>query len=152
MLDIASLIKTKLETDWTEDDPAFADIAWVYDEFNPNDPKLQVLLEISPAKSNFITRDIYRIEHLCKITIYVRPTNYMPDTIATFKTTFLNVKTEIDRILSPRFGVTGIYSVEKQGWRDIEMAVGRDIKSTKEPIVFTAQQEIKTIYYEGDLA
>ena len=151
MLDIASLIYTKLQTDWTETTPiSFAEIAWKYDEFDPKDPKLQVLLEIGLSKSLFITRDVYKIEQVCIIRIFIRPVNYLATTIATFKTVFLALKTEIDRILAPRFGVTGIYSVEKLGWKDEPIEVGRDSKGKgKEPIVFVSEAQIKCIYYEG---
>jgi len=155
MKDVASIIKNFLEANWTEDTPGTIDIKWAFDEYNPNDPSLQILLENMPDKKTFITRNYYRIEHSCKISIFVRPVNYLPTTIETYKVTFNNMKTEIDRILNVnRFGLSPIYSVTPEGWRDIDFEVGRDSKGKtgKEPITFIAEQVIRTIYYEGDWA
>lgn len=151
MLDISNLLEAYIYANWTETNPALANIAFTFDEFNPNDPKLQILFENGADKKTWLTKDVYRIEHSCKISIFVRPVNYMPTTIATFKTTFLKMKIEIDRILNLKFGVTGITDVELAGWRDIDFEVGRDSKGKtgKEPIVFVAEQIIRTIYYIG---
>ena len=150
MLDISTLLSAFITSNWTETNPTLPSIT--QDEFDPNDPKLQILCENGADKKVWITRNIYRVEHSCKITIFVRPVNYMPPTIAAFKVTFLNVKIEIDRILNLKFGITGIFDVEMAGWRDIDFEVGRDSKGKtgKEPIVFVAEQVIRTIYYEGN--
>jgi len=159
MLDTPAIIEAYIYAHWVETNPAKTDILWTFDEMNSNWKgkvdgdlpliQVQILFENLAAKESFITREIYRVEHKLKISIFVRPVKYMPDAIASAKTTFLNAKKEVDRILRIRFGISGIYSISLTGWTDIEMAVGRDIKSTKEPITFTAEQIINTIYYEG---
>jgi hypothetical protein len=153
MIDVTDKLKTAIYGGWTETDPALASVAFMFDEYNPNDPKLQILFENEPAKPVWITRNIYRIEHNCKISIFVRPANYMPDTITTFKTTFQNIKTQIDALLT-KFGVTNIYSVGLGGWRDVDFEVGRDSKGKtgKEPIVFVAEQIVVCTYYIGAFA
>lgn len=155
MKDIASIIKNFLEANWTEDTPGTISIKWAFDEYNQNDPSLQILLENMTDKKTFITRNYLRVEHPIKISIFVRPVNYLPATIATYKTTFNNMKTEIDRILNGnRFLVSGLYSVAPGSWKDIDFQVGRDAtgKTGREPIVFQSETIITAVYYEGDFA
>jgi hypothetical protein len=154
MLDISKLISDFIVAQWLEDDPDDDDIAFTFDEFNPNNPKIQMLFENGTDKKVWITRNIYRVEHSCKLSIFVRPVNYMPLTIDAAKATFLAIKIEVDRILNLKFGITGIQATELGGWKDIDFEVGRDAKGKtgKEPITFVAEQVIRTIYYEGEFA
>lgn len=161
MLDISATLEAILNdvASWTEDDPAFEDLVFRFDEFDPKNPKLQILFQNGPDKKTWVTKGIYRIEHQCTISIYIRPTNYKPATIALFKTTFLNMKTEIDRILS------GVELTILSGWKDIDFEIGRDTGLTHhEPITFKATQTVTSTlssstdifapleapHYEGD--
>jgi hypothetical protein len=148
MKDIVEIISEFIGSEWIETDPSTAVLRVTKDEFDPNDPVFQVLLENGPAKSVWITRDIYRVEHTCKVSVFIRPLNYLPSVITSSKVTFINSKVEVDRIFRDRFGVSGVYSVELQGWNDI----GFETRGTgDEPIVFHAVQVIKCIYYEGEV-
>lgn len=154
MIDISTIIQDYISDEWTEDDPAEASIAFKLDEYDSNDPAIQILIVNGSDKKTWLSRNIYKVEHTSKISIFVQLPHYMPSSVDTYKTTFLNMKKEIDRILNLRFGITGIISVELTGWKDIGMEVGRDAtgKTGKEPIVFIAEQTVKTIYYEGVFA
>jgi hypothetical protein len=151
MLDISKLISDFIVAQWLEDDPDDDDIAFTFDEYNQHNPKIQILIENGPDKKVWITRNIYRVEHSCKLSIYLRPVNYMPPTIDAAKATFLAIKFEVDRILNLKFGITGIQATELSGWKDIDFEVGRDSKGKtgKEPITFVAEQIIRCTYYEG---
>jgi len=152
MIDIASSIKTVISNtiNWTEDDPVSTSVSFTLDEMDPKNPTLQVLLENGASKFTFVTYDYYKIEQDCKITLYVRPVNYMESTITAYKTTFLNAKTQIDKILaSKKFSISNLASVDPGGWKDIDMEVGRDTKKFhNEPIVFVSEQVVKVIYYD----
>ena len=151
MLGIATLIKTKIQTDWTETNPPIADLKYSFDEFDPNQMTPQILFENGPAKQTWIVKDVYRIEHELKITIHVRPTNYLPTTIANLRTTFLNFKTEIDRILRlARYTISGVTVTELSGWKDEPIEIGFDqTQKPREPIIWKSVQTVKTIYYIG---
>lgn len=151
MLDISNLLEAYIYAQWTETDPVKTSITFKFDEFDPNDPKLQMLFENGADKKTWLVKDVYRIEHSCKISIFVRPPQYLSATITAFKTTFLKMKIEIDRILNLKWGISGITNVELTGWKDIGFEVGKNGKGKtgKEPITFVAEQVISTVYYIG---
>lgn len=152
MLDVSNKLKTYILAGWTETNPAAASVAFTFDEYNPNDPKTQILFENLTDKKTWLTKGIYRLEQECKITIFLRPANYSLATITATKTTYGKIKTEVDKILSVgRFIITGLNSVGLNGWKDLGLEVGRDgnKEGSKEPIVFTSEQVVNCIYYEG---
>jgi len=151
MIDVSGTIATYLASNWTETNPGTADVKYAKDEFDSNSLYPQIVLENGASRSTYLTNSLYRIEHECKITIYVRPDNYETTTIDAAKTTFNNMKTEIDRILRVgRYSISNIKTVELAGWKDESIKVGRS--DSPEPIVFVSSQVVKCIYYIGALS
>jgi hypothetical protein len=160
MIDVVSLVEGILNSaQWTETDPTRADIVWTRDEFNPNSPKLQVLVEDMPDKKTWITSTNYRIEHAVRISVYLKPVKYDPTTIDAAIVTLTNAKTMVDKILmNNKFLLTGICSVElRAGWDDSDSVtrgygtknnVGRAPKGNQyEP--FQSQETAIAIYYSS---
>ena len=144
MIDISATLEAVLNSDdaWIETEPAFADVVFSFDEFDPKNPKLQILFQNGPDTKTWVTKGVYRIEHQCLLTIFVRPVNYKPATITATKTTFLNLKSEVDRILM------GVESSFLSGWKDVDFEVGRDTGLTRNsPIIFKAIQKVTSTYY-----
>jgi len=115
----------------------------------------QVLFENYPDKKTYIAQvsngTVYKVEHSCKITIYLRPVRYDDTSIENSKTILFNIKSEIDRILAKKkFSVTGIANLEMtlSGWNDKgTIARGRGVKTRKEPIVFQSEKLVHGVYY-----
>ena len=152
MLDIASLIQSTLNnaSNWTETNPSIIDIAFCMDEYNPNSPNYQILIENYPDKKIWLITNIHKIEHRIKITIFIKPVKYDNDTITLFKTKFLNMKTQIDKILiENKFNISGVRNLILEGWNDKDtVRHGYDIKGDKEePIIFSSEQFITAEYY-----
>lgn len=174
MLDIATLLQSCLNTHWAELNeeltPALADLIFQFDEFDPKNPSLQILLENLPDKKTWIINTLYKVEHQCRISISVIPTGgaTTDDNIEAAKTLFINMKTEIDRILEGnKFSITGISDLAmKGGWNDGETLVrGLGTKNTtigqytlrggtagnglpSEPVIFKSVQVFTAIYYD----
>jgi len=129
-------------------------VTWRLDEFDPKSPSIQVLIESFPIRSVWVARGIYRVEHKVRITIYQKLVHYNADRISEYKTNWFKVKTEIDRILAiNKFSITNISNLNLTGgWDDKNtIAVGRGIKTTKEPIVWKSEQIITTVYYTNKI-
>lgn len=164
MLDISSLIQNVLGSNWSITNPALADFLWKMDEFDPKWGRgisssksiiAQVLFENYPDRkiyiSNIFTGIMYKVIHSCRITIYLRPLRYDDTTVEATKTTFFNIKSEIDRILAKcKFSISGVTNLEMtaSGWNDgATVARGRGTKSTREPIVWESRKVVTAIYY-----
>lgn len=148
MLNVCSLIKDKLYTDWTETDPPktgtgavkYAVLGLGFD-FNALYPQI-LLDEITEGVSiKFITNTVQRVTHAIRITIFVRPVNYMPAILTAAELTFLNMKKEINRILEAgRYTITGINWTDLTEWRPMTMR-------GEEPIVLVASIIVRATYY-----
>jgi len=153
-MDVADLIYQCLLSKWTETNPDSANVAWREMEFDPKNPNIQILIENYPERSVWVSQGTYRIEHRVKITIYLKLIRYEPTTVATMRTTWFNLKQEISNILAKnKYAIEGIINLDLPGgWDDINsIAVGRGIKSTKEPIIWQAEQVVKTVYYNNQI-
>jgi len=153
MQDIANIIYTKLSylgeispyiaPSWTETNPEFADLTFKFDEFDLKNPNLQILLTNLPDKKSFVMEGLQKVEHQCRITIFMKPIKYDETSIETLKTTFLNMKTEIDRIINNEMFSISSY-LTFSGWDDKgSINVGRGILITP----FQSQQTITCYYY-----
>jgi len=155
MYDVSSKLQAYIDAQWSETNPAKANLKYAFDEFDPNkslpQSSPQLLFENGIARTVWITRNIYRIEHECKITIFLRPVRYDSTTISNTRTTFVNTKKEIDRILNGgRFSITDLNWVELGTWKDEDIKIGFDTKPNQtEPIIFEASIIIKCFYYIG---
>jgi len=187
LLDIQQLIKTAIEKNWSISYPSIAEFLIKLDEMDPKwgyiteggfelgkfeQPMfeswgietsliLQVILENFPDRKTYIadtsSGKCYRVEHGCKITIYLKPTSYTLEKIEDFKTIFNNIKSEIDRILAlkkftvyqnlPLAQITNL-EMTMQGWDDGDtIAVGRGVKTKKEPIMWKSERTVTAIYF-----
>lgn len=150
MLDICILLMTAINSGWIETDPAKANLKYSYDEYDPNNPKLQINLTHGTSKSIWLMKNVYRIEHECKVTIFLGPDSKDTAIIAALRVTFNKMKTQIDTILGTKFGITGITDVELTGWRDEDIEIGFDtVPKPKEPIIWKSTQIVKCVYYIG---
>lgn len=149
-MNIASLIKDCLFDHWSETNPTAAKITWKYDEFDPKNPSLQVLIENFPQRSTWVIRGVYRVEHRARITVYLKLVRYELDNIENSRTTWFNAKVEIDKILDKnKFSIPGIVNLNLSGgWDDKNtIAVGRGMKTRREPIVWQTEQIVTAQYY-----
>ena len=133
-----------------------------YDEFDPKSPLLQILLENFPARSTWIISGMYKMEHRVRITIYQKLIQYQPlsftlcseiSCIDVYRAIWYAVKQEIDKILiKNKFNVSELNNLILGTWTDRlpTIALGRGTKTTKEPIVWTSELDITTIYYQNE--
>ena len=132
-----------------------------YDEFDPKSPLLQILLENFPARSTWIIEGMYKVEHRVRITIYQKLIQYQPlatslsgyTWIDAYRKIWYAVKQEIDKILiKNKFNVSLINNIILGTWTDRlpTIALGRGIKTTKEPIVWTSELDTILIYYQNE--
>jgi hypothetical protein len=170
-MDIASILETYLKNDWNLDIPDYIGATqelghwewegcaqiWVFDlpirkdEMDPKRLTFQILIENLPEHSVWVARGTYRIEHKVRITIYLKLIRYQVDlTMGVYREFWYNVKAEINRILARnKFSLPGIVNLNLPGgWDDKAfIAVGRGIKTTKEPIIWQSEQVVTAIYY-----
>ena len=149
-MNVATLIYNCLTSNWGETNPPKTDIAWKYDEFDSKNPSLQVLIENLPIRSTWVSRGMYRVEHKVRITMYMKLTSYKDNRVDEYKDTWFNTKKEIDRILAQnKFNLTDIINLDLPGgWNDKEsIAVGRGIKTVREPIIWRSEQDVTAVYY-----
>jgi len=170
MLDVGNLVQATITnmtngnpTYWTETNPTLTDIKFTQDEFDGRSPALQVLFENFPEKKIWVHDSVYRVEHRCRITLFLKPMRYAETDIATYKTRFKNTKTEIDRILGVvKYSISGITNLElsNNGWNDKNsIRVGRGTKDMGTfmqniggqdiNIIFRSETTVTAIYYIG---
>ena len=170
MLDVGNLVQATITnltngnpTYWTETNPTLAQVAFTQDEFDSKNPLLQVLFENFPERKIWIHDNVYRVEHRCRITLFLKPIRYAETEIAACKIRFNNTKTEIDRILRvTKYSISGITNLDlaPNGWNDKNsIRVGRGTKDMGTfleskggqdiAIIFRSEQEVLAIYYIG---
>jgi hypothetical protein len=124
-----------------------------YDEFDIIDPILQVLIENFPAKTTWIIEGVYRVEHRVRLTLYKKLIHYAQEHILDYKDTWFNVKELIDKvIIKNKFALSGCRNLIIGTWTDNipSIAVGRGIKTKKEPIVWKSENIVSAIYYYNE--
>jgi len=85
----------------------------------------------------------YRVEHDVLLRVFVRPKNYTSEAVISAKSTFLNLKTEIERILiAKQYLIEGVTSITPTIWNT-------ESDETKEPIVYQVSMVIHSIYYRS---
>jgi len=148
MLNVAALLEAIINNGdhWTEDDPALEDVTFRFDEFDPRNPKMQILFETLSEDKVWISSTQYRHEQKVKLTIFLKPTHYKESNITTSKQTFLNMKSQVDQILgSNKFILLYISELKTgKGWEDLKgLNVGRGGKDD----VWQSSQTVTAIYY-----
>jgi hypothetical protein len=153
MLNITNIIENDLSTYWNETDPPLSTaddkgLVFKFDEYDPKAPLCQLLLENLPDTKKFVGGK-YRVEHKCRMTIFVKPYAYNTSSIDVNLVTFSNIKTEIDRIITLHvFTLPSIIQGRLDGWDDKNtIARGRGSKVSTEPIQFKSIQELTCVYY-----
>jgi hypothetical protein len=139
MIDITATIYSYLHsgTYWVETNPAYASLNFKFDEYDSNNPNLQILLENLPDKKSFVREDLQKVEHRCKISIFVKPVDPKDDTISSAaKTVFNNMKTQIDKIIAHNLltnsSFTTFVNTTLDGWNDgLTLQRGRGTKNFK---------------------
>lgn len=151
MIDLVSKLITLLNSssNWLETNPPLSSLVFTQDEYNPSKPSYQILIEDMPNTNEWVTAGLYHNYHRAKITIYLRPISYGPSKIDAYKTTFIKMKTQIDKIIKDNeYSITGIKHLTISGWNDGNtVSRGKGIKNKKEPLQFVSTQIVQAEYY-----
>lgn len=146
------VLSTLLSTEWTETDPAVADIVFNTDEFDKNNPKLQIVCENADLpKEEFIVSTLFKLIQPVKISVFLKPTDFKADVIAANKVTFYKALNEVDKIIrAAHFTATAI---EYNGiqWRNVQIVKGQGPMAgvQTEPIIFRAEKLLTVQSYTG---
>ena len=127
-------------------------VTFRYDEFDTRSPALQVLLENFPTRTTWIIGGLYKVEHRVRITIYQKLIHYKESDVVTYKSIWFQLKQLIDDVLIQfKFKLMGVNNLITGAWTDTipSIAVGRGVKTTKEPIVWRSEQVVTCVYYEN---
>lgn len=150
-MDVAAQIYSLLQDNWTETNPDVNNITWKEMEFDPKNPVIQVLIENFPLTSKWIDRGIYKVTHRVKISIFLKLIRYEDSSIIEgYRIKWFNIKEEINNILEKnKYNLENIINLDLTGgWDDRDsIALGRGIKTVKEPIIWQSEQVITVVYY-----
>lgn len=140
------VIATLLYDEWTEDDPAAADILFAVDEFDPKSPAIQIVCENADLpKEQFIVGAVFKVIQPIKITVFLKPIRYAPDTLATSKVTFYKALAEVDLIIRSEHYVTPAEEYNAISWRSVIIPKGFGVQP--EPLIFSAEKLITITEY-----
>ena len=140
------VIATLLETDWTEVDPAVADVKFSVDEFDPKEPAIQIVSENSDLpKEEFIINTVFKSIQPIKITVFLKPVRYAPDTLVTSKATFYNALAEVDKIIRASHYAITATEYNAISWRNVLIPKG--MGAQPEPLTFQAEKLITVTEY-----
>ena len=150
MLDIVSLIANTLTTSWNTVTVALPNIVTSLTgkdevlDITRNLPQITILeVPETRVREEFIMNGTYRVEHDILLRVFVRPKNYTSEAVISAKSTFLNLKTEIERILiAKQYLIEGVTSITPTIWNT-------ESDETKEPIVYQVSMVIHSIYYRS---
>lgn len=150
MVDVIAALQDILYSGWVETDPEIADLKFCTQDFgmdsgpslfDPNAVSPQIAIEEIKIDTSLLSGELYKREHTVSIIIYLKPINYQSATIATAQETFRNMIEQIDAILKDeKYTTSDINDLQLSTWRI-------QTRKQDEPIIFTAAQEIKAIYY-----
>lgn len=142
MLDIATLLKGSLTTNWglTAPNPTAPSIA--LDEFDPKFPMFQILLELVSGPKNHIVDGVYYVQETCKVTIFLKPKAFDPTTVTALRSQMLAIQTEVDRIVET-YTLTGVVHQLVSGWTKIVIDTGRGNRKG----MFKCEENIVCQYY-----
>lgn len=142
------IIATLLHDEWIETDPAVADILFGVDEVDPKKLAFQIVCEnVDLPQEQFIVDTVFKSIQNIKITVYLKPIRYAPDTLITSKATYYNALTEVDRIIRDshyEFTATEYNSIS---WRNVLIPKGFGLQP--EPLIFQAEKLIMIQSYVG---
>lgn len=134
--------------------------AIVYDEYDPRNPALQLLIENMPERKRWVIEATYKVNHRVKLTLFQKPIRYAEADIAAAKAAFYSVRNTIDQVLAKnKFIIPGITNLDLTGgWDDKDsLRVGRGTKGMGTvlesrgggdiAITFRSEQTVTAIYY-----
>ena len=146
----ADTILTLLTTDWAETDPAAASVKFTVDEFDPNNPSIQVRVDDGKSTESLVIAAVFKTVQDYKISVFLKPTHFEATTIAASKITFYKVLEEITRIIKlEHYGFT-VSKVMPLNWANVNLPKGFSTKAqtkTDAPIAFTAELNVSLEYY-----
>jgi len=170
IFDAITGLKAWLETNWGDHEPAIQDYyngcshTWHntlfvirLDEVDTNAVAPQLLLETGKAQSFPVIGGLLRKEQPVKVTAFIRPKNYNPDSIEAARRLFRGLKTRFVSLLAAnKHSVTittpttqKISDVVLGDWDDSDTVIrGHDVKARHRPIEFKSVQNIRLVYYE----
>lgn len=128
----------------------FPNVVIKYDEFDTMSPLLQILLENFPARTVWVVGGLYRVEHRVRITIYQKLKSYQPSDVEVYKNIWFQLKLLIDNTLvQNKFSLMNVNNLIVGTWTDNipSIAIGKGVKTTKEPIVWKSEQIVTCVYY-----
>lgn len=159
----AQTVYDMLTANWVETNPAIADVFLAMNEFNPNNPAIQILMENFNTKEDWVIDSTYKTTQTFKITVFLKPPMYDPIHLTDNRLTFMNCLSEVSRIIhATHFGLSAQYHLEA-GWKSISIPQGYGdsqsriagrtvapipgLSKSPEPIVFKSSQDITFEYY-----
>jgi hypothetical protein len=151
MVDVVAALKDLLYSNWVEINPEIADVVFCTQDigmdsgktsvFDPNAVSPQVGIEETAILNERLNDELYKRTHTLSITVYLKPVNYQPATVAAALETFRNMIDQIDDILKTyKWTTTELNDIQLSTWRI-------QTRKAEEPIILAAAQEIKAVYY-----
>ena len=148
MIKATEYLKDMIADDWGGGDIiGLPDTVFTLDEFDPNNPAMQVCFSEAGETKTYKMGKIHKAVQDVLITVYNKLTQY--NTID--KDNYFKVRNEIDRTLTLRHNdFDYIQEVRMNGWKDIQSARGFGTKNRLEPIILTSSQVVNCInFYRG---
>ncbi len=140
------LIATLLADEWSEADPAVADVTFSVDEYDPKKPALQIVCENADLpKENFVVGAVFKTIQPVRITVLCKPIRYAPDTMVTAKAVFYRMLAEVDKIIRASHFAIAAKEYNAISWRSVSIPKG--MGAQPDPLVFTAEKLITVTEY-----
>jgi hypothetical protein len=118
------------------------------DEFNPNNPKYQLVFINRPARTIFLSPNVLKVEQDIVIECHTKLIQYKPDVITTIRDMFTTIKGEVKRILNVyRFDEVGS-TLNMSGWVDAKLPHG--FGEDKEPLELVSRMTLQIIFYNTE--
>ena len=137
-------IPAVLTSGWTEDDPTVSGVYFAIDEYDPNNPAVQILTEVIDSEKEWLINTIYRTNQRARLTVFLNPIYYDPAYLVTAKETFYNTLNEVDRILeSMRY----LYVAEEYDFYGWTVQIPKGFGGQSEPLTLRAEQIVRVKHY-----
>lgn len=147
-----SVISTLLAAQWTETDPPVANVVFSTDEFDKNNPKLQIVCENADLpKEEFLINTLFKLNQPVKISVFLKPSNFVAADIAINKVTFYKALNEVDKIIRAAHFSASVTEYNGIQWRNVQIPKGYGpmAGAQSEPIIFKAEKLLTVQSYVG---
>lgn len=135
-----------LTSGWSIANPTLSGVYLSEDEYDMNNPAIQILTENIDSISEFVIGTTYKVTQRVKISCSVKPIYYEPTYLESAKVTFYNTLGEVDRIVASGRVDFGNVVYSLQGWKDTEVPKG--MGEQESPLTLGATQVVIMEYYE----